>query len=397
MSTATAARPNGQYKQADAVEDFAGLLEKAIDSTPLNKRIKGMERVLLSEESQKKIRASMPSNFKGEAERLIRRAIVYFQTNDKLDEATPQSLMMCVIKSAEMGLPLDGRLCHAVVYNNKYKDANGKEYWAKEASTSPDYRGLIAVAKRTGLIDDIYAEVVCEGDEFRWHRTHDKDEMFHSFDLMESPREKTIGVYSKVKPRNAEWRYELMTLKAILDIRNKSKAKDFGPWKVLDSSDWRQMAKKTVLRRVLNLFCEDPGLAAALDADDREYTLEDAGLVPEQPKRQKISDLTNAIDTGVEQPRHRRQEEDSQSEERVSSIKECRNFLEEQKIECGLHNMDGTIVFAALPDNTRLLICETEPESYDKEKTSVVMAHDKDALQQVTNIVDGARKRAARK
>lgn len=411
MSTGQRQQENGSSTVSkDPSRELGELLDKVLSQSPVSVRTKGIEDALLR--GIEKIRRSLPDILKGQAERLVRRAIIYIQMKPALDDCTPQSLIMCVIKAAEMGLPLDGRMCHAVPFNNSYKDDKGGWYKIKEAVPMPDYRGLIAVAKRTGLIDDIYAECVFKGDDFSWERSHEIDVMKHTFDL-EADREKVIGVYCKVKPVGAPWRYELMTRKDIEAIRNKSKAKEDGPWKDADSSDWRQMAKKTVLRRVLQGFCEDPGLAAAVDADESEYTLDSAGLVPEVPKR-KLSDLTRVIepepdvepepvrkkavprakkaDSAPEQTQQTQEHQEPETHEQalpISRLDECMKVLDEaamNKIISYAGRDDKSNLIYKLLGNSKLI---TVGDDVDCDGGIDTM--DSDCVQQVLNEIEASK------
>lgn len=283
MSEQTAAASPAAVPAKNVVE-LSVLLDQVLAASPLSVVAQSIEHTLLK--NVEKIRTALPSYFNGEAERLVRRAIIYYQNADpktKLHLATPQSFMMCVIKAAEIGLPLDGRLCHAVVFNNK-KIVNKVETWVSEATCMPDYKGLIAVAKRTGTIADIFAEIVCEKDEFSFRRTEGTDKLDHSFSMTE-PRGAVIGCYGKVLLPSGTWRFEIMRRDDLDAIRAKSKAAAFGPWKELESADWREMAKKSVLKRMLKGFADDPGLMRAVELDDEAsgYSLEAAGIVPSKP------------------------------------------------------------------------------------------------------------------
>lgn len=217
-----------------------------------------------------KFRDTLPLQYRNDAERFVRRAIIYYQTAEpkhKLHLATMQSFIMCMFEAAEIGLALDGRLAYAIVYNNKKKDTGGREYWEHEAQFMPDYKGLIAVAKR-GLIEDIYAEIVCENDKFSFERTESVDKLSHSYDLF-GDRGIVVGCYAKVKAPNVDWRFEILRRSDIDEIRGKSKAAESGPWKTEESSDWREMTKKTAIKRILKGFMDDPTISRAIELDDK--------------------------------------------------------------------------------------------------------------------------------
>lgn len=275
--------------------EIAILLNKALDQAPQGVVAQGIEKALASNIA--KFRDTLPTQLRSEAERFVRRAIIYYQTAEpktKLHLCTPQSFIMCVLEAAEIGLPLDGKLCHAIAYNNKKQDAKGKDYWEHEATCMPDYKGLIAVAKRagTGTVKDIYAEIVCENDDFTFERTESVDKLSHTYPLF-GDRGKVVGCYAKVQLPNGSWRFEILRRSDIDQIRGKSKAATSGPWKDEESSDWNEMAKKTGIKRILKGFMDDPGVARAMELDDRAigYITEE----PPQDTRPKIDRLAERL------------------------------------------------------------------------------------------------------
>lgn len=263
--------------------EISVLLDRAIAAAPLNVVARSIEETLTA--NLDKFRKTLPAKLQDDAERFIRRAIIYYQTADpttKLHKATAQSFVMCVLEAAEIGLPLDGRLCHAVVYNNKKTNTEGREIYVNEATCMPDYKGLVAVAKRTGTISDIYAEIVCENDAFSFERTESADKLSHSYQLM-GDRGVVIGCYVKVQIPNQSWRFEILRRADIDSIRSKSKAA-FGPWKDVESSDWKEMAKKTAIKRILKGFMDDPGISRAVEIDDKVL-----GYLPEVDQPSKLT------------------------------------------------------------------------------------------------------------
>lgn len=215
----------------------------------------------LLNENAASIEKVLPHQCKGQGVRLINRFASYVMTSDErqhLRECLPNSLVMCCIKAAEFGLPVDGKLGHAVAYRNKHRDN------AYEAQFMPDYKGLIAVAKRLGLIEDCWARVVNDGDKFRVYEEdgHQRYEF--------EPRFKSSNptcVYAIARHKDGWLRWEVMDIATIEGIRARSKAKDSGPW----ITDWGEMGKKTVLRRLLKTFTDDPGFSDLLAAEDGQY------------------------------------------------------------------------------------------------------------------------------
>lgn len=272
-----------QYQDADPSK----LLDEIIAKQQGGAKYKLIEAKL--DELLGKITEVLPSSMKGEAGRLVKRAMVTFSRNPFLQEVTPASFIRCVLEAAECGLAIDGKLAHAVPYNNKIKHPDGREEWRKESQFQPDYKGIIAIAKRTGQIKDCYGDVVCEKDRFEHGRSGPTSKLEHSYDER-SPRGDVVAAYAIIVLPDG-WRYELMQRAELnaIEGRSKSAAKGHSPWK----TDANQMRIKTVIKRGLKLYCDDPGLIRAIELDDREF--EGEQIQRSSGKRVAVSPLNSQL------------------------------------------------------------------------------------------------------
>lgn len=89
------------------------------------------------------------------AERVIQMAATVIQKNQQIAKCTPTSLLGSVMQASILGFPPVEALgyCYFVPYGRDIQFQIG-------------YRGMIELARRSGKIKMIYAEVVREGDEF---------------------------------------------------------------------------------------------------------------------------------------------------------------------------------------------------------------------------------------
>ena len=221
----------------------------AVAQSILDSRLDSIEQVL-------------PRDQRGEAERYVRRAMLTFQGSERLQSCTPLSLAVCVVKAAESGLAIDGKLAHAVPYSvNAGSKANPR--WETHAQYQPDYRGLIAIAKRSQRIVDITAGIVCENDAFDHGRNGPTSTLTHTYDA-KKPRGPVVTAYAIIEFAAGRWCYELMPLVELEKVRASSKAKDGPAWK-----NWPdEMRKKAVIKRALKTYTDSPELVAAIVADD---------------------------------------------------------------------------------------------------------------------------------
>lgn len=259
----TQSRPPAAAPAASA--DLSSLLDQVLSNTTVTQRTKAIADNL--DKRIKTIQDLLPAHLKDQAERFVKRACLYFQSNVMLDKCTPSSFITCVLKAAELGLAIDGRLAHAVAFNNRKKNADGKEEFVSEAQLMVDFKGIIAVCRRSNLIKDCYARLVYEADEFdAWEEDDQCHLKHHPFFGSSDERGRVVGVYAKIILNNGTWRYEWMDMAEVGDVRQRSRAKDRGPW----VTDYAEMAKKTVIRRALKTYCDDPGINMLLDLDSAD-------------------------------------------------------------------------------------------------------------------------------
>lgn len=294
MATATTATQESQ------VTTELSLLEQVL-SMPVGKKVREVDAAL--QDRIEKIESLLPDFMRGQATRLARRASLTFASNLRLQECTPQSFIKCVLQAAELGFAIDGKFAYAVPYDNVLKDANGKsvkdpvtkkDKWVKEAQCQFDYKALIATAKRLGLIQDAWARRVFQNDSFFMEEENGVTNYRHSFDHR-VPRGEVVGGFAVVTHKEGWYRVEYMHISDIHGIRARSKSftasnNASSPW-VRDAGE---MEKKTVLRRLLKTFTDDPGLVRMYEIDD-----EDIGETGEHGQRiagpSKLDQLTDRL------------------------------------------------------------------------------------------------------
>jgi recombination protein RecT len=183
--------------------------------------------LLMSEGAKKQFALALPKHIK--PDRFVRVALTALNKTPKLAECTRESLIQCLMDCSALGIEPDGRKAHLIPYGNR-------------CTLIIDYKGLVDLARRSGEIADIHADVVCAGDKFEYSFGSDS-KLIHKPALKD--RGKPIAAYSFVRLKDGSSSFEVMNIEEIEAIRKRSKAGSAGPW----VTDWAEMAKKTVFRR----------------------------------------------------------------------------------------------------------------------------------------------------
>jgi len=182
--------------------------------------------------------------------RFCRMAINAVMKNPTLADCNPESFVMSVVNAGEMGLELGLGHAALIPYNGIVQ-------------CQVMFQGLIELARRSGEILTITAEVVREGDVFDYglgldpYITHKQ--------VAEEGAELT-HVYAVAKLKNGEKQFEIMTKKDVMKIKASSKAsaKPGSPWNTWPSEMW----KKSAIKRLCKLLPKSVQLLRALDIDD---------------------------------------------------------------------------------------------------------------------------------
>jgi phage RecT family recombinase len=266
--TQTSPQPQTEYAPQHQPQDpdFARLISK-------NARIGGMFKQLSARED--KIESLLPDFMKGQAKRLIARALMTFNNKIKdLSACTDEDFCRCVIEAAELGFAIDGKLAYVVKYKSDF-------------NLQLDYKAVIAVAKRNRTIIDVDADVVCANDTFRHGKRGGESILEHTYDLSQ-PRGEVIGAYCRVFLPGGQWNYSVMSRTDLDKIQKMSKATfDGRPWQTWEG----EMQKKSVIRRTLKLYQDDPGLMRMLEITSWED--DDAEDTPQKPT--SVSELASYV------------------------------------------------------------------------------------------------------
>lgn len=185
-------------------------------------------------------------------DRMVRIALTSLRMNPDLLNCSPASFLGCVMSAAQLGLEIGGPL--ALAYLIPFK---------KECTLIVSYRGMMNLARRSGMVTAIYAYDVREGDKFNYRLGLSPNIEHEPSELPDREEKKITHVYAVAKLKDGEPIFTVLTLAQIQKYRNRSRAKDSGPW----TTDFTAMALKTAVRRLFTWLPQssEMALAAALD------------------------------------------------------------------------------------------------------------------------------------
>lgn len=216
--------------------------------------------------SEKQITKALPSAIT--PERFTRICMTAVTQNPDLGLCTPQSFAGAMLTAAQLGLEPNTPLGQAylIPYNNGRTGT-------KECQFEVGYRGLIELAHRSGDLQSIEAHVVYENDVFEYELG--LDPVLKHKPAMEN-RGNIEWVYAVYKLKSGGFGFEVMSVEDINKHRDKysqAARRGFSPW----NDNWEEMAKKTVIKRVLKYAPMKSEFVTAMVQDGSTLNFEDRG------------------------------------------------------------------------------------------------------------------------
>ena len=232
-------------KQNEKSEPLAAPLS-APDEAPQGK----IRDLLTSNRFKLAVASALPAHLK--PDRFVRVALTALTRTPKLAECDQQSFFQCLLTLSQLGLEPDGRNAHLIPFRNNKRNIT-------ECQLIVDYKGLVDLAMRSGKLSYIHADKICDRDIFEYDKGAIKT---HRIDFKQD-RGNAYAYYALVRNKDGTEQCEVMPLDDIKRIRLRSRAANDGPW----VSDFDEMAKKTVFRRLSKWLQLSSEYRDALDAD----------------------------------------------------------------------------------------------------------------------------------
>lgn len=211
-------------------------------------------------------------------DRLIQIACTLITSNPKIAECSTKSIIGAVMQASILGFKPVTALgqCYFVPYN-------------KEVQFQIGYKGYISLARRSGEIEMIFAEVVREGDIFNYTMGLRPD--IKHLPSEEGSDKQITHVYAVVHYKGGGYNFIVLTHKQIESYRKRSPMQGSGmngAWK----TDYDAMAKKTAIRRLATYMPLDSEVEDTLVTDEKVISVDD--FVPNEKSEIKIENLKEA-------------------------------------------------------------------------------------------------------
>jgi recombination protein RecT len=241
--------------------------------------------LLLSDSYRNSIAAALPKHIT--ADRMVRVVLTAMNRQPKLLQCTKESLWQSVMDCASLGLEPDalGR-----AYLVPYEDRKNNRLLCQ---LQIGYKGLADLAYRSGLVESLQAQVVYDKDvfEFQFGIT----EKLHHIPASGEKRGIQTHAYAYCRLKGGAFKFDVMTAHDVERIRQKSKATS-GPW----MSDWDEMAKKTVFKRLAKMLPLSSEVRQAIERDNETEALDLSRATGPDMADRLAPDTTPTVDTTAE-------------------------------------------------------------------------------------------------
>lgn len=184
-----------------------------------------------------------------------------------------QSLILAAHQCAAIGLEPNTPLQHAWLLPRRRKQIT-------ECQLQIGYKGLLHLARNSGQVKTIFAEVVRQNDVFEFERGLEKDHFRHR--PAPTNRGELYLVYAVVRYTNGG--YDLMVLDRQQVEKRRAKSDSFGSKLYSDLSPWKQweeeMWRKTALKALCHMLPLSADVALALTVDDATFRSQNGVVIP---------------------------------------------------------------------------------------------------------------------
>lgn len=233
---------------------MAGKIQAALQEKSLTTADQPKSMAQLVREQEGNIKAALPAAISHE--RFTRIVLTALNQTPELMQCRPRSFIAAMMTAAQMGLEPNTPLGQA--YLIPFDSKRGMM-----CQLIVGYRGLVTLAYGSGRIASVEAHTVHENDEFEMEMG--LNPIFKHRRLYTGDRGQPIGYWAMFRTVDGGVVYDYMSIdEAKRHGERFSKSYASGPWK--DNFD--EMAKKTVLRKILKLAPLSPEARMSIEQDE---------------------------------------------------------------------------------------------------------------------------------
>ena len=187
---------------------------------------------------------------------LFRSALSALNNNPKLQECTQMSFLAALMNAAQLGLEPNTSLGQAYLIPYKNKGV-------LECQFQIGYKGMIDLVYRNEMVQTVQAHCVYKNDDFKYELGLDpKLQHVPAF----QDRGELVAVYAMFRLQNGGFGFEVMSrgdVDAYAARYSQGIDSSYSPWK----SSYEEMAKKTVIKRVLKYAPVKTDFVRAMSVD----------------------------------------------------------------------------------------------------------------------------------
>ena len=178
--------------------------------------------------------------------RFVKTVLIATEESPGLLECAPDTIVLAVMRSADLGLEIGGPLGEAypVPFRDKHRTDN-----RKGCKLIIGYRGWLKLVRQSSEVSTVQSQVVYEGDLFEMNLA--ENAILHTPSWSPTrPRtnKQILGAYVVFKFKNGDKQIDWMRLDEIEAIRQQSQARDDSAW----TDHFPRMCCKTVIRRAVH-------------------------------------------------------------------------------------------------------------------------------------------------
>lgn len=219
------------------------------------------------EAARDRLAAALPKHLT--PDKLIQLAASMAYKNPRLAQCDQGSILVALTTASSLGLDITPGMNEGALVPVWNKHTNGYV-----CDFRVMYQGIVKLLRQSGVVG-VRSAVVREGDEFVYGYTPDLV-MRHLPAL--SDRGAVVGVYATATLPDGSRVLEYMDRAEVEAIRARSQSPNDGPW----VTDWSEMARKTVLKRLGKHGPRSVELQRAINHDNSEYEAK-ADVSPARP------------------------------------------------------------------------------------------------------------------